>query len=216
VSRCCQPPRGYTKVFSQRAARRDAKRYRRDGLDETAEEMTSFLRERGIAGASVLEIGGGIGAIQLELLKAGAARATNLELSPEYEDVAGELAREQGVAKQVERRLGDVVSEPALAGEADAVVMHRVVCCYPDYDALVGAAAERARRYLVMSFPRSRWAIRAGCSLVNLGARLLRWEYRTWVHPPQGVVGAAEGRGLRVTSESRGRIWQVAALERVS
>jgi 2-polyprenyl-3-methyl-5-hydroxy-6-metoxy-1,4-benzoquinol methylase len=216
VSRCCQPPRGYTKVFSQRAARRDAKRYRRDGLDETAEEMTSFLRERGIAGASVLEIGGGIGAIQLELLKAGAARATNLELSPEYEDVAAELAREQGVAEQVERRLGDVVSEPALAGEADAVVMHRVVCCYPDYDALVGAAAERARRYLVMSFPRSRWAIRAGFSLVNLGARLLRWEYRTWVHPPQGVVGAAEGRGLRVTSESRGRIWQVAELERVS
>jgi 2-polyprenyl-3-methyl-5-hydroxy-6-metoxy-1,4-benzoquinol methylase len=216
VSRCCQPPRGYTRVFSQRAARRDAKRYRRDGLDETAEEMTSFLRERGIAGASVLEIGGGIGAIQLELLKAGAARATNLELSPEYEDVAAELAREQGVAEQVERRLGDVVSEPALAGEADAVVMHRVVCCYPDYDALVGAAAERARRYLVMSFPRSRWAIRAGFSLVNLGARLLRWEYRTWVHPPQGVVGAAEGRGLRVTSESRGRIWQVAALERVS
>jgi 2-polyprenyl-3-methyl-5-hydroxy-6-metoxy-1,4-benzoquinol methylase len=216
VSRCCQPPRGYTRVFSQRAARRDAKRYRRDGLDETAEEMTSFLRERGIAGASVLEIGGGIGAIQLELLKAGASRATNLELSPEYEDVAGELAREQGVAEQVERRLGDVVSEPALAGDADAVVMHRVVCCYPDYDALVGAAAERARRYLVMSFPRSRWAIRAGFSLVNLGARLLRWEYRTWVHPPQGVVGAAEGRGLRVTSESRGRIWQVAALERVS
>jgi 2-polyprenyl-3-methyl-5-hydroxy-6-metoxy-1,4-benzoquinol methylase len=216
VSRCCQPPRGYTRVFSQRAARRDAKRYRRDGLDETAEEMISFLRERAIAGASVLEIGGGIGAIQLELLNAGAARATNLELSPEYEDVAGELAREQGVAAQVERRLGDIVSEPALAGEADAVVMHRVVCCYPDYDALVGAAAERARRYLVMSFPRSRWAIRAGFSLVNLGARLLRWEYRTWVHPPQRVVEAAERRGLRVASESRGRIWQVAALERVS
>ena len=216
MSRCCQPPRGYTRLFSQRAARRDAKRYRRDGLDETAEEMISFLRERGIEGASVLEIGGGIGAIQLELLRAGAARTTNLELSPEYEDVAGELAREQGVAERVERRLGDVVSQPALAGEVDAVVMHRVVCCYPDYDALVGAASERARRYLVMSFPRPRWPIRAWFSLVNVGARLLRWEYRTWVHPPQAVVEAAERRGLRLASESCGRIWQVAALERVS
>ena len=154
---CC-PPRGYTRVFSKRAARRDAKRYRRDGLDDTADEMVDFLRERGVEGASVLEIGGGVGAIQLELLKAGAARATNVELSPEYEEVAGELARERGVAEQVERRLGDVVKEPELAGPADAVVMHRVVCCYPDYDALVGAASERARRYLVMSFPRPRRA----------------------------------------------------------
>ena len=211
---CCSPPRGYTKLFSQRAARRDAKRYRRDGLDDTAEEMIAFLRERGLAGASVLEIGGGVGAIQLELLKAGAARTTNLELSPEYEQVAGELAHEQGVEERVERRLGDVVQEPGLAGEADAVVMHRVVCCYPDYDALVGAASERARRYLVLSFPRPRGLIRAWFSVVNVGARLLRWEYRTWVHSPQALVAAAERRGLRLASESRGRIWQIAALER--
>jgi len=210
---CC-PPKGYTKLFSKRAARRDAKRYRRGGLDDTAEEMVAFLCERGLAGASVLEIGGGVGAIQLELLKAGAARTTNLELSPEYEQVAGELAHEQGVEKRVERRLGDVVQEPGLAGEADAVVMHRVVCCYPDYDALVGAASERAKRYLVLSFPRPRGLIRAWFSVVNIGARLLRWEYRTWVHSPQALVAAAERRGLRLASESRGRIWQIAALER--
>jgi 2-polyprenyl-3-methyl-5-hydroxy-6-metoxy-1,4-benzoquinol methylase len=210
---CC-PPKGYTKLFSKRAARRDAKRYRRGGLDDTAGQMVAFLRERGLAGASVLEIGGGVGAIQLELLKAGAARTTNLELSPEYEQVAGELAHEQGVEERVERRLGDVVQEPGLAGEADAVVMHRVVCCYPDYDALVGAASERAKRYLVLSFPRPRGLIRAWFSVVNIGARLLRWEYRTWVHSPQALVAAAERRGLRLASESRGRIWQIAALER--
>ena len=210
---CC-PPKGYTKLFSKRAARRDAKRYRRGGLDDTAQQMVAFLRERGLAGASVLEIGGGVGAIQLELLKAGAARTTNLELSPEYEQVAGELAHEQGVEERVERRLGDVVQEPGLAGEADAVVMHRVVCCYPDYDALVGAASERAKRYLVLSFPRPRGLIRAWFSVVNIGARLLRWEYRTWVHPPQALIEAAERSGLRLASESRGRIWQIAALER--
>jgi magnesium-protoporphyrin O-methyltransferase len=214
VSGCCQPPRGYTRIFSKRAARKDAKRYRRDGLDDTAAEMVAFLRERGVQGASVLEIGGGVGAIQLELLAGGAAGATNLELSPEYEDEAAALAREAGVAERVERRLGDIVQEPGLAGEADAVVMHRVVCCYPDYDALVGAASERARRYLVMSFPRSRLLIRLGLGVMNAVARLLRWEYRTWIHPPQAIVAAAEHRGLALASESQGRIWQVAALER--
>ncbi len=210
---CC-PPKGFTKVFSKRAARRDAKRYEEKGLDDTAAGMVGFLREHGVEGASVLEIGGGVGAIQLELLRAGAARATNLELSPEYEETAQELARERGLANRVERRLGDVVEEPDLAEGADAVVMHRVVCCYPDYEALVGAAAERARRYLVMSFPRPRWLIRAGLGLMNVGARLLRWEYRTWVHAPEALVAAAERRGLRLVSESSGRIWQIAALER--
>jgi len=210
---CC-PPKGYTKLFSKRAARKDAKRYERKGLDDTAAEMVEFLRKRGVEGASVLEIGGGVGAIQLELLKAGAAHTTNLELSPEYEEAARELVRDRRLEGRVERRLGDVVQEPDLAGAADAVVMHRVVCCYPDYDALVGAAAERARVYLVMSFPRPRWLIRMGLGAMNVGARLLRWEYRTWVHAPEALVGAAERRGLRLASVSRGRIWQAAALER--
>ena len=214
MSGCCQPPRGYTRLFSERAARRDAKRYRRDGLDDTAEEMVGFLRERGVEGSSVLEIGGGVGAIQLELLRAGAARATNLELSPEYEETAEELVSERGLEGRVERRLGDVVQEPELAGEADAVVMHRVVCCYPDYDALVGAAAERATRVLVMSFPRPRRLIRVWFGAMNVGARLLRWEYRTWVHPPRALIAAAERRGLTLATETRGRIWQAAALER--
>jgi magnesium-protoporphyrin O-methyltransferase len=211
---CCRPPRGYTFVFSKRAARRDAKRYRKGGLDDTGEEMVAFLRERGVEGATVLEVGGGVGALQLELLKSGAARATNLELSPEYEDVAAELALEAGVSERVERHLGDLVADPGLTGEADAVLMHRVVCCYPDYDGLVGAASERSRRFLVMSFPRSRALIRLGMGAVNLAARLLRWEYRSWVHPPEAIVAAAERRGLTLVQESRGRIWQVAALER--
>lgn len=211
---CCSPPRGYTRLFSGRTARRDARRYRRGGLDDTAVEMVDFLREHGVEGTTVLEIGGGVGAIQVELLEAGAARATNLELSPEYEEEALALARERGLEERLERRLGDVVETPELAGPADAVVMHRVVCCYPDYDALVGAASERARRYLVMSFPRPRWVVRAFIGAVNVAARLLRWEYRSFVHAPNALTAAAERRGLRLAAESRGRLWQVAALER--
>ena len=33
---CCRLRKGYTKLFSKRAARRDARRYRRGGLDDTA------------------------------------------------------------------------------------------------------------------------------------------------------------------------------------
>jgi magnesium-protoporphyrin O-methyltransferase len=210
---CCAP-KGYSELFGERAARRDAKRYRRKGLDETGEEMVEFLRGRGLDGTTVLEIGGGIGAIPLELLKAGADRALEIELSPNYERTAAELARELGFADRVERRLGDVVEEGATVPAADAVVMHRVVCCYPDPDALVGAAAERARRYLVLSFPRERRLIRLGSRVVNLWFRLRRWDFRTYIHPASAVFAAAERRGLRPAFEHTGSIWQVAALER--
>jgi magnesium-protoporphyrin O-methyltransferase len=211
---CCQPPRGYEKLFGARSARRDAKRYRRKGLDETAEEMVGFLRDRGVEGASVLEIGGGVGAIEVELLKAGAARAVDVELSPYYEETARELWDESGVGDRAEYVVANVAADGKEVAPADVVVMHRVVCCYPDYNALVGAAAERAGRYLVMSFPRPRLSIRAMLGVMNAGAWLLRWEYRSWVHAPAALVAAAERRGLSPAFEWHGGMWQFAALER--
>jgi magnesium-protoporphyrin O-methyltransferase len=212
VSDCCSLPRGYDKLFGDKTARRDLKRYRKRGLDETGERLVDFLRSRGVEGLTILEIGGGIGAVETELLKAGAATALNAELSPAYEPFAGELWREAGVEDRTEYRVGDVTQNGV--GPADAVVMHKVVCCYPDAEALVGAAAERARRYLVMSFPRERRLNRIGFGALNLVSRLLRWEYRSFIHPVSEILGAAERRGLKPVQEHRGFVWQVAAFER--
>src|SRR6266508_3855130 len=96
MASCCSP-RDYDRFFGKRFAQRLAKKYRKRGLDKTAREMADFLRGRGIEGATVLEIGGGVGEIEIELLKAGAARAENLELSPAYEEEAGTLAQEAGM-----------------------------------------------------------------------------------------------------------------------
>ena len=61
---CC-PSRDYHRFFNQRFARRLANRYRKRGLDPTAQTMVQFLRELGLEGASVLEIGGGVGELEV-------------------------------------------------------------------------------------------------------------------------------------------------------
>lgn len=213
---CCRAPRGYEKLFGERSARRDAKRYRRKGLDDTGERMVEFLRSRGIAGASVLEVGGGVGAVEVELLQAGAERAVNVELSPYYEETARELWHEAGLEDRIEYRVADFVADGDQVDAADVVVMHRVVCCYPDCDALVGAAAERARRYLVMSFPNEKATVRIIIGLVNVVARVLSWEHRSYVHPVAAIMAAAERRGFNRALEYRGFVWQMAALERTA
>lgn len=206
---CC-PPRGYDVVFDERQARRDLKRWRTKGLTGDAREAVEFLAGEGVA--SLLEIGGGIGAAQVELLRRGVERATNVELSPGYEEVARALAREEGVAERVERLLGDAVT--AELPDADAVLLTRVVCCYPDYEALLGASARHARRFLVFTFPRSGVGASAAVWVANLLMRLRRRDFRAYAHPRDGLVGAAERHGLRLVHERRALVWQTAAFMR--
>ncbi len=213
MSACCSP-RAYDEFFDEKQARRDARRYRRRGLDKTARRMVGFLAGYGVEGATVLEAGGGVGAIQIELLKAGSERAVNVELSPSYEKEAAELLREAGLKERVERRIGDFARDGI--EPADVVVLHRVVCCYPDYEGLVGAAADRARRALVLSFPKETWLTRIAFAAFNLVQRLRRKDFRAYVHPVAGILGAAEHRGLRPAFGHRGAFWQVAGLERTS
>src|SRR4029453_11431873 len=97
MSDCCER-RGYQTVFSDRFAGRIARTYRKHGLSRTQLRMVSFLTERGIRDASVLEIGGGVGELQLELLHRGARAATNLEISSGYEAAAAALLEASGMA----------------------------------------------------------------------------------------------------------------------
>jgi SAM-dependent methyltransferase len=212
---CC-PSRDYHRFFNQRFARRLANRYRKRGLDPTAQTMVEFLRAVGLQGASVLEVGGGVGEIEIELLRAGAARAQNLELSPAYERQARTLAEQAGVQGRLDWRLHDLAADPGAVVPADLVVLHRVVCCYPDYARLLAAAADHARRALVFSYPPHNPLSRAFYGEFNLVMRLTRSSFRGFAHPPGAMLAVLEEHGLRRTYARRSRIWQVAGLERVS
>ena len=144
---------GYGALFGKRFSRHLAKRYRRAGWTARRRACVDFLTAEGVEGASVLEIGGGVGAIQLELLRRGASRATNLELVDSYDGDAHALAAEAGVTDRMTRRQLDLATSPDAVGSHDIVVLHRVVCCYPDYERLLGAAAAHANRLLVYSHP---------------------------------------------------------------
>jgi 2-polyprenyl-3-methyl-5-hydroxy-6-metoxy-1,4-benzoquinol methylase len=210
---CCDS-RGCDDFFSPRFARRVARRYRKRGVDKTARQMIAFLEQRGIEGATVLEIGGGVGEIHLELLKRGAAHAMNLELSAAYDEEAAQLLREAGVEDRAERRLVDLAVAGDAIEPADVVVLHRVVCCYPDYQRLLTAVAEHALRLVAFSYPRRNAISRLVVAVQNLGFRLLGREFRTFTHPPAAMIDVLTKHGLRRSFDHHGSVWQVAGLER--
>jgi 16S rRNA G966 N2-methylase RsmD len=210
---CCDS-RGCDGFFNRRFARRVAKRYRKRGLDKTAQRMMAFLEQRGIEGATVLEVGGGVGEIHIELLKRGADRAINLELSPAYDDEARRLIVEAGLEDRVERRILDLAVEPDSIEPVDVVVLHRVVCCYPDYERLLEAAAAHTRRALVFSHPPRNAISRLVVGAQNLGFRVKRSEFRTFAHRPAAMLAVLRVRGLDPAFVHKGRVWQVRGLVR--
>jgi 2-polyprenyl-3-methyl-5-hydroxy-6-metoxy-1,4-benzoquinol methylase len=211
VPGCCA--RDYERIFGGKAAERAAKRFRSHGVRGSARTLSELAGD--VHGESVLEVGGGIGSIELTLLEAGATRATNVELSSEYEKAARTLLEERGVGDRVDRRVGDFVADAAAIEEHDVVVMHRVVCCYPDVDALVGAAAEHARRRLLLTYPQPRLLVRLGAAAFNLAVRLSGSTFRLYIHPRSRIDSAARGHGLSHAATVRhGLLWESAAFSR--
>lgn len=213
MSGCCEPG-DLDDIFSPSQARSDARAYRRSGLDREARLIAGAVRRVAGDRYTMLEIGGGIGAIQLSLLREGAASATNVELSRSYEPVARELIAEAGLADRVERRIADFVANADEIGPADAVILQRVVCCYPNAAALVEAAARHARRVLVLTFPIDSWWIRRLLPLENVWLRIRGSKFRSFVHATTTVVDAAQRHGLTLDARRRGFFWQMLVFTR--
>ncbi len=164
----------------------------------------------------MLEVGGGIGAIQIELLKAGAARASSIELTPTYEEVAARLVDEAGFSGRVDRKVMDFADAAGQLEAADVVIMNRVICCYPDMPRLAGAAADHARRLLVMSYPKRAWWTTAGLAIANVILWATRREFHIFLHRPGQILATSERHGLKRVLDDPGLLWTVAALSRTA
>lgn len=201
---CCSSP-NYEQVFSSRQARWDSARYSRKGLGWAPGRTAELFKDRAIDGDSLLEIGGGIGDLQVELLRLGMARAVSVELSPSYEEKAAKLLADAGLDTKATRLIGDFVTLSHRVEEADLVVMHNVICCYPDMERLVEAAAAKTKRYLVVSYPRDTWWLRLGGRVMNdiYYRRVRRSDFRFFIHPPPHIHRTALQAGLSLLHEER-------------
>jgi predicted TPR repeat methyltransferase len=212
MSNCCQ---GLEGMFGDRTAAHDLKRYRRKGPSKPTRRLLAALRPEAERGASVLDIGGGVGAIQHELLDAGASRVVGIDASHAYLEAARAEAERRGHAKRVSYQYGDFVELAGSVESADVVTLDRVICCYPDVEALVGSSAERARRLYGLVHPRESWWTRLGFRVLNLGLWLARRQFRAFVHPLAAVDAVSQQKGLALRMrESVGPVWQVAVYER--
>lgn len=213
MPRCCRAG-ACEELFTPRFAQRSLENFRRKGVGDVERRMLAAASQTGLEGARVLEIGGGIGALQAELLGAGAQRGEVVELVAAYEPYARELARERGLEERTSFRVVDVLDEPDIVEPADVVLLNRVVCCSPDGVELARRSAALSKRTLVLSFPRDAFWVRFGIRVINAGFRVFGRSFRVFAHPRAALLAAAEAEGMTLTDGWRGAAWELTAFRR--
>ena len=201
-------------TFGEDDARSGLRRYQRRGPTGQTLELLRAVRSRGLKDATLLDIGGGIGAIHHELLDDSATHATHVDASGAYLKVAEAEAARRGHSQRVNFIQADFTDVASDLPPADIVTLDRVVCCYPDFRALLTAAAGRSTRLLAMTYPRERWYIRAVINFMDMIQALRRDPFRVFVHPVAQMDAVLNGAGMQRVSLKRLFVWEVALYER--
>lgn len=215
---CCgQPDSGdYEGMFDAAWAGREADAYIRHGLETRAKRLIDHLVKNCDGPMRVLDVGSGAGGVHHELLRRGfAASVVAVEASSAYIKAAQEIGVRLGQEGQVQYIHGDFTSAAGAVGTADAVILDRVICCYPHLKQLLGASASKAERFLALSYPRENWWVRLAFGLFNLYLKIKRKDFRTFVHPHREVHLIAEGDGLEPVHAATEGMWQITVFERV-
>lgn len=212
---CCPHCQGAERFFDDGQARADLEAYRREGMRGTTARLVTMLKTLGVTGFTLLDIGGGIGAIQHELVAAGAASTVDVDASRAYIALAQEEAQRRGYADKAQYHHGDFVALADKIDAADIVTLDRAICCYPYVEALVSAAAAKARRYLGLVYPCDTWWARSLVQpALNLYFRLSRNPFRFFVHSSHIVDTIAAAHGLHKQAHHKTSLWQVVVYTR--
>jgi SAM-dependent methyltransferase len=210
-SSCC----AVDEQFDERVAENDLTRFRRRGPDAPTRQILAALEKvHPPSGATLLDIGGGVGAIHHGLLERGFDQAVQVDASAAYLALARLEADRLGHRGRVEFRHGDFRSVASEVPTADAVTLDRVVCCDPDYQGLLTIAAAHARGYLALSYPRDRWDVRVVVAAMNAWRAVSGRAFRVHVHPPAAMAQVLAGAGLRRRWAGGTFVWAVELFER--
>lgn len=203
-------------MFDEESVRRELADYRQNGPAGATRHLIEAIRAEGVGGTELLDIGGGVGVIGHELIGAGAASLTAIDLSSNYLDAAREEATDRGYADRAEFRFGDFVQLAPEINDADIVTLDHVLCCYRDWRSLVSASTAKARRLYGVIYPVDRPWWRAASVVGNFVLWLTRSDFRFHIHSDRAVDQFIRSAGFERRYRRGGFLWQTVLYRRLT
>ena len=204
---------GIEEFFSRKLAEKELRHYHKKGATGVTRTLIADVTD-GLQPASVLDIGGGVGVIQHELLKAGVTQVTSVEGSTGYASVAMEEAERLGHADRLGQMVGNFVDLAPRVRPADVVTLDKVTCCFDDVEGLVALSAERAKLRYGLVYPRENLLLKMILPLANLFPKIKRSPFRIFLHSSKRIDEIVRSKGLELRSYRNARFWQIAVYAR--
>jgi magnesium-protoporphyrin O-methyltransferase len=212
---CCKQCEGLENLFDDGTAKSELEAYRKNGPAKATRLLLDYLRGAGVNGLTLLDIGGGVGAIQHELVASGVSATVDVDASRAYLGAAKAEANRRGYADRAQYHHGNFLDLAPQLEPADIVTLDRVICCFPDMPGMVGRSAERAKRFYGLIYPRDTWYMRAGERVGDALLWLSRSKFRFFVHPAAAVDQLVRAAGLQPRYHANANVfWQVFVYER--
>lgn len=214
--KCCQSSqcKGIANVFDDKRAMEEFEDYQNRGPKKTTLVLLDRIKQHSIQGASLLDIGGGIGAIQHELLGAGASTATSVDASLAYSKISEQESMRLGLSDRISFFVGNFIDLAPEIQAADIVTLDRVICCFDDMHSLVRLSASRAQWLYGLVFPRDFWWVKLGFRFANFIQNLRKDPFRLFAHATESVDASIREQGLERVFHHKGFFWQVLLYQR--
>jgi SAM-dependent methyltransferase len=201
----------------------NAKRARRKEISAgVTRDLVEALGPSRLEGRTVLDLGCGTGDLALAALARGATRATGVDLGAGAIEEARALARERLVEDRSTFQVGDAAKVPL--DRHDVVMLNRVLCCYPEVDALLDNSLSAASHVYAFTAPPSAGLAgtfaRAETRLANTWFRIRDKKFRGFrvhVHDLEAVDRRIREAGFhRIVAGRRRLVWHLAIYERAA
>ncbi|MHA2173898.1 MAG: class I SAM-dependent methyltransferase [Candidatus Hodarchaeales archaeon] len=203
-------------MFNQKLALKELKNYQNKGPSNTTKILLDQLIPLVDEKKSLLDIGGGIGAISHELSKVGLSKLIYVDASKAYLHTAKAESERLGFGDRNSFYYGDFVEIASQIPPTDLVTLDKVLCCYPDVQSLVARSLEKTKEYYGIVYPRNSWWVRLGSFFLNSIQRVKRSKYRSYIHQQKAIHDIIHSYGFKRIFKQKQWYWIMEVFVKVS
>lgn len=208
---CC----GADKLFDLKTANKQYKRYLKKGPSRVTSKLIGQLEDFNIEG-TLLDVGGGIGAIQWWFLANGGKETFGVDASSGYTEIAQEHARKSCFEDRTHFFVGDLMDHCSNIPKANHISLDKVICCYPNYQEILNVVCGLSTHTVSLTYPMDGIIARIIRSFGVLMMKIRGNPFRPFVHRVTSVRALFSENGYVLKKRELSFPWHVETYQRVN